>query len=238
MRIAVYGDSFAIAHPEYKELAWYNMIQEILPGCSVTSYGKGASSVYHSYKKFLETQHLYDKVIFLVTEPNRYTKGYVDVDNIEHHFQSLAGVEDFIRSNESTVDKNFLQNLRGWFMVNDDQFTEDMTELMIKEINNINPNTIIFPCFPNSMKQERMREHNDISMFNIFKMQCNKLNINCNIYTTHRDNEKLLFCHFTVELNRAIANVFARRITTGIWDWSEIYNITILNNLDYYIKRT
>lgn len=241
MKIAVYGDSFACVHPDFKSacaFAWFNLLQELLPESSITSYGKGASSVYYSYKKFLETHDQYDIIIFLVTEPNRYPKEYLDSNNNSHHFHSLAGIEHFMLTNKSMVDTRFLENLKGWFIMNDDEYALDMSELMLKDIENIRPNTIFFPCFTNSMIQERMDKCDNISMFKILHMQFDKLNAVINVYDTMRDNDERLSCHFTPEFNKAIANSFAKRISTGQWNWNDLNNITLTNDLNYYyVKR-
>lgn len=70
MRIGVFGDSFADENMREGK-SWISWLRENDDVTSVTSFGKGGSSLEFSYQNFLNNHNSYDRCIFLATEPNR-----------------------------------------------------------------------------------------------------------------------------------------------------------------------
>lgn len=75
MKVAVFGDSYAdekIHRRESGYKSWVELLREkYYP--DLTCYGEAGSSLYFSYKKFIENHNNYDKVIFIITTPGRVT---------------------------------------------------------------------------------------------------------------------------------------------------------------------
>ena len=72
MKIAIYGDSYGSMRPVNKtlnpKLAWFDLLQNY---GHVINYAVGGSSLYYSYKMFLEHNNKYDKNIILGSLPAR-----------------------------------------------------------------------------------------------------------------------------------------------------------------------
>jgi hypothetical protein len=66
MKIAIYGDSYGSMVPSNSTLnpkmPWFELLTHYY---DVTNYSKGGSSLYYSYKMFLENKHKHDKNIIL-----------------------------------------------------------------------------------------------------------------------------------------------------------------------------
>ena len=77
MKIAIFGDSFSdptwCKRTDYK--AWPELLGEKY---SIDNYSHSGSSMWWSYKKFLDNQSKYDKIIFTVTVPGRIHVEYND----------------------------------------------------------------------------------------------------------------------------------------------------------------
>jgi hypothetical protein len=79
MKIAVYGDSFAsyeLNTPNNgRGLCWVDLVKE---NHKVTNFGIPGSSIFHSYKLFLENFEFFDYNIFIITHPSRIYNSKLD----------------------------------------------------------------------------------------------------------------------------------------------------------------
>lgn len=245
MKIGVYGDSFAdtYSNKHSSHLAWYNQLPKLIPGSTVESFGLGATSLYFSYCKFLETYDQFDVVIFLVTENNRYTKKLYDIAGADRYFPNMLQVEYFLQSsNTKSKDKTTLEFLKGWFMMEDAEYNAAMAELMIEKMTGLHKNLIFFPCFWNSLSEQQSLKYGiqpNHTMCDFYFLQTRdllKVDQDLNYLI---ENPELISCHFTEEFNTAIANAFTKKILTNVWDWSEVLNIKTLKHdkSQYYTTR-
>lgn len=236
MRIGVYGDSFASIKGGNEKISWFNLLTEFIPNAKVTSYGIPGSSVFYSYRKFLETYEQYDTVIFLVTEPNRYTK-LLYMAGDYRYINTLHSLEQFIKNNKlSDSEKEELDYLKGWFIMSDETYNSAMTEFMLGDIESKKPNTIFFPCFPNSITIERQKKigsYKGPTMAEFHNIQSKLLNLD-NDVRVMKENTSTISCHFSKEFNLVIARAFTKKIKENVWNWDEIYATTLPHGADFY----
>lgn len=237
MRIGVYGDSFAETYPGSKHLAWFNQLPKFIPGAKVKSYGKGGSSVFYSYNLLLQTHLNFDYIIFLVTDPNRYTKPIViDGDPMFPH--SIAEVEYLLRNKPVTPSqRKLLESLKSYFIeIMDEDYNQQMAELMLMHIESINPNVLFFPCFPNSLSNSRLAKiglpHNNSTLGAIVSNQSVLLGIDD--IGNYQENINTISCHFTEEFNLGIAELFATKIKNDIWNWKAINHVKLEHDRKHY----
>lgn len=236
MKIGVYGDSFACSYRESLHFAWFNLLTNIIPNSSVLSYGKGATSVYYSYKIFLETYESFDQIIFLVTEPNRYTK-LVELDNTSEYFANINHIEAMKKKhNFPSTDDKILENLKGWFISADDEFNIDMTELMLQHMEKSHKNILFYPCFNNSLKPERLVKLGIKQNQSIIDILCRQGQLlTYPGYDCSYENQYKISCHFTEEFNMFLAELLSDKIMNNIWNYNKIDDVKLKHDLQYYL---
>ena len=244
MKIGIYGDSFADPGSGEYTHSWVNYLvklieQDTKQSIQVDNYARGGSSLYFSYKNLLETGKKYDLVIFLATEPHRYPNPVTIMDR-PIYITSIPHIENIENTQAGKLPKDTLElfrNLRGWFLVPNFEFNEDMSDLMMNEIEKLHHNIIIYPCFINSFKEERFKRYKLDSKIHpchsfwfrqaeLFEMD---IHTNC-------DEKLTLFGHLTPEFNKYFAKVLFSKYKTGNWDHSGFFDITIDKPKTYYYR--
>lgn len=245
MRIALYGDSFGTGLGKASSLptAWYNILAEKL-GAELDNYSAQGTSVYYSYDKFLKTYHKgYDMVIFLVTEPNRYTKEVNLTSSPEIRFiPSLVVVESILNNSDFTAilaatDIETLNHVRSWFIMSDEYFAATATGLMLADVENKFPNVIFYPCFPNSLTTEQLekdRINPKYTMYDISVRSRELLGLSNASFFREKDT---ISAHLSHEFNAFVANVMYNRICTGIWNWEGFDEIRPELDKYYYYEK-
>lgn len=144
MKIAIYGDSFAVdSSKNPRKLGW---VDHLSKKYNITNYAKQGSSLYYSYKEFLRTQAYYDKIIFLVTNFGRLYVPNAD----QPHIPGLYNAKKYLR--ESIYDKEKYQAAIDFFLhLQNDNYESDIHRLILKEITNLRPNELYVPCFGQSL---------------------------------------------------------------------------------------
>lgn len=235
MRIAIYGDSFAVSKLELSS-SWYSLLGKKL-NSQVDSYGENGSSVYYSYKKFMESHIHYDRVIFLVTEPSRYYSHVKLTNGDTLHVPGINEIEWMrTNSNLNSVDLDTLDDIEAWYRVTDESYTQDMTALMLDKIESIRE-VLFVPCFPTSFSATRVqKEGKTISLMELVFRQFELLNRSVEYDLITRENPEVISAHFGPEFNEFLANVVYNRMITGEWDFSEYKNVTLRHNTEYYYR--
>jgi len=256
MKLGVYGDSFGTSKNPAIKTAWYNLLGEML-GATVETHAVGGSSVYYSYKRFLATHERYDVIVFMVSDPIRYTRDISEdfpdlflktapLDNFRKMLpipnQGMVSVirEKLIKDGTMTkTQEKILDDLNGWFNSVDIEYNTDMVELMLSNIETIHSDVIFYPGFKFSMANDRMLKtgiDNRYNMLSLVDEQAHKLKIkNFNLLQySMKENEKTMSAHLGPEYNATLANLFYSKITVGKWDWSDFDNIVITNPTDFY----
>jgi hypothetical protein len=246
MNLGIYGDSYGEATIDKLD-AWPNILATKLKrdynDVKIKNYAKGGSSLYFSYKKFLKTKDLYDIIIFVVTEPNRYpTMGIpLDKSNQLSYFTShdhVVWAEDHFKNKITEQESIFLQNLKGWFKANNLEFNKDIHELILNDIESKHGNVILYPAFQSSFSEIRCKTQglNQLvnNMHSLYLRQGELLNIDCNTFTARE--KSTLSCHLTPEFNEFIANVFFNKIKTGKWNFDGFFDIKIEMPKTYFYE--
>lgn len=157
MKIAIYGDSFANSqeHNAPGDLidrgkSWVEHLSEIH---EVFNFSCSGSSLFYSYKLFLENNKNFDYNIFLITEPNRITLPYnpsLTTDNepgLTEHI-NLNIVNSFSRFSDNNNHNIIISALKSYYsLIHNMEATKIFHNLMVNDIKRLNQNTIVIPCF-------------------------------------------------------------------------------------------
>ena len=226
--IGLFGDSFTGYHIEDFKLFPIRKGHQyhwsvLLAGeysAKLTNYGRPGSSVYFSYKQFITHHSKHDFNIFLVTEPGRYIKKVELYNGNKIFIPSLSSIPitgaELYEPSEA--------HLKGWFLASDDEFNRDMSDIMLSKILEIAPKTLIIPCFPTSLSEEKQKEvfdGTDMNLCDIQTRQAKAYNIPMNkLLKDYEENDQIMAGHFVPEFNELIYRVVLKRIKTGVWDWA------------------
>lgn len=168
MKIAVFGDSFGDVSPNGmisgKSNSWVNHLalrygEEI----AVTNFCTSGSSLYNALKLFLNNQHNFDKVIFLVTSFGRIeiNNAFVNESKSEHFINKFTGYEHAVFTLENynenikeygnhanNFDAVVYQAVADYFLyVQNTKVDIFHHDLMVEKINSVRPDALIIQCF-------------------------------------------------------------------------------------------
>lgn len=242
MKIGLYGDSFGVTlYPEGHSFVWYNDLCNRL-GATLSNHCVGASSLYHSYKTFLNSDYQScDLIIFLVTDLLRYSKKLDTSIDLFDHWPGLVAIDyakEQFKDQLTTTDLEILRDLEGWFICSDDQMLLDTSQLMIDKINSLHENVLILPVFDTYPIENNtgVDSKGKYSFFNFVKRQYDLLGIKYSIPGRVMLTERLdtTAAHFGSEFNEFIADVMYKGITTNVWDWSGYTNVRMKHPKQYY----
>ena len=240
MNIGIYGDSFAHYNVNCLDFNWTVMLCKKFTNSNLNHYGKSSTSVYFSYKQFIDTYYKNDVNIFLVTNPARYTKP-VNVNNEEVFLSYINSVEHYKKENIknlSSLDIKILDDLLGWYISSDHEFLSTMSELMLNHLKLLDDKIILFPCFATAFTTEQYNKY-EIPEFHYMYNYVNRakelLNINepdlagIEVPTT-------IAQHLTPEFNQFVADFMYKKITSNVWDFSKFEDVKLEHPKEYYYK--
>lgn len=242
MKIGIFGDSFADPVNEKRKNdphAWYNIFAGnfSLP-TELELHGVSASSVFYSYKKFLDLYQNYDIIIFCVSTPDRYPKSLIMSSGQEHHFCGLGGVENIRRALGEKItneDKRTLEHLTGYFIMNVYEYNTIAADLMLNNMSSLHSNVIFYPCFSDSFSKERQEKENipqKCQLFEMYRKQLQLLDID---ETEEKFERDTIIAHLVQEYNLFFANVLYKKVTSGKWDFTGYDDIkSISKPKEYY----
>lgn len=242
MKIGIYGDSYAGNGDVTLSSNWINSFIKLVEEDSkekitLYHYALGGSSLYYSYKKFLETKNKCDLVIFLATEPHRYIDR-IKISGSYFAFVCKSHVEDFKKTFTDLDDetKKKLDAIIGWFDASVDEHMVEMSDLMIQKIETSHNNIIIYPCFPHSFKLERFNKYEMDPLVhpchNFWYKQLEIFNIDPKDFTAKE--KQTLFGHLVPEFNKYFAELLFTKYKTGKFKFSSYDNIKIDKSKEYY----
>lgn len=238
MKIALYGDSFGTSHISTNPNSWYRILARRLDA-KLTNYAYGGTSVYWTYNTFLQNYHKYDLNLVLITEPTRYTKKS-ELPNVQF-IPNLSNLE-WAKANLSDMtieQEEFARDLEGWYKVADEEFMQDMAELMIQSMKDKFLNTIVFPCFKTSFTQYRydsMNMKNNICLYSLYEYQIKSLNIKDSRFAAMQEVRENMCAHLGPELNEFLANVMYEGLVNTKWSFEGLENVKIQNPITFYYE--
>jgi len=236
LTLGIFGDSYSdpIRHGhdnfrELDELGWPNLLKQKY---DVGLYGQVGSSIFYSYQKFLENHSNYDKVVFVVTDPLRWIKGYNLLGNIMH-FSNYWTANHYLKSNKkqlSLEQVDLLEAIKGYYLhMADYPSCQVLANLMLNHAKQIRPDVILIPIARGLLNINTTGFQDYINLFyNLLGVTC----INYDIHYEHR-----LICHLSKEMNKLIAEHVEQALETGIWDpVLPKYVNHEFTNIDYYFR--
>jgi len=157
MKIAIYGDSFGNhclenfpGDSRYRGLGWPEILNN-QKDYEVTNFSCSGSSLFYSYKLFLENNKNFDYNIFLVTEPNRITlpeESIIPGTSMTPHINlSLVDSLSRFEYNQTLVSAITLY----YGLIHNFEAIELFHKLMVENITQVNQNTLVIPCFHTSI---------------------------------------------------------------------------------------
>ena len=108
LKVGIFGDSYADpishGHDNFKDmdkLGWPNLLKS---NYEVGLHGKTGSSIFYSYQQFLKYHEQYDKIVFVVTNPERWVNS-VSVGGQQKHVSTYIVAEHFLKDTHAVHDQ-------------------------------------------------------------------------------------------------------------------------------------
>jgi hypothetical protein len=222
--IGVYGDSFADPGPDWiyidpntsKEERTHNFnswSMKFTSDYNVTNYGSGGTSISYSYLHFLKTQHYHDIIIFVRSNPHRYT--YFKKTNMHIHAFAELPFEEKIKN----LNYNFsvlFGNLSTSLMTSENKRKQELPRYDRKLLETIfdfqthypENDYIAFEAITDSIKLRRpdtyfidaFSVHGEPCLFNITKADYDSVG-------SKEECTKTRFCHMSIKQNDELYHI-------------------------------
>lgn len=200
-RVLILGDSYArnkslnpINGPAWTELLRINRKYQ------VTNLAEGGSCMWFSFRNFLNYHEKHDKIIFVVTNPLRlYFPIYEDIVPPHHNPGTLDLLLDIKKTTTNSSQIENIDAVLSYFKhIVDMEEISIYQKLMIKEIRQLRPDTILIPAFPNSIFDYQSDCLMDVSDREVQGLGISMYN---NIFETYDEQRN---CHLIDENNHIL----------------------------------
>jgi hypothetical protein len=204
--LAIFGDSYADPRTgELGELSWVDLIDR-KNLFNTKNFSHTGSSLWYSYKLFLNHHQEFDKIIFLVTAPNRITLPIDSNLKVWNHL-NYQQAKVYVDMTESIQQKHYKLIVDYYEHIHDSHKDDSMHRLMIDSIMKIRPDAIVYPCFDFDYIKE-------FPLYNITKFEDQYIGITdskrIELYKNGiRDSRS---CHMTEANNGVVADMFLSRL--------------------------
>jgi hypothetical protein len=215
MKIAIYGDSFGCINTKWDHSmanlgpgpSWIEMLEETN---EITNYSISGTAFMFSYERFLKHHKEHDLNIFIVTNPQRiYIKALDGVKMFGSEWAELEHnrIKKMPWYGRRDVHLEILKSVKTYLELwADFEMIEHTQHILVSNMWNIAPNTLIVPGFSNSIEQASCGLH-DLAMhelkladeegfykFDFNYMQCKRQ------------------CHFSKENNQVVYEIIKQSI--------------------------
>jgi hypothetical protein len=201
-KLAIFGDSYARKDAtDIQEKSWHDFIDTY----DVTNFGEPGSDLWFSYNLFLNNHSKFDKIIFLVTSPHRVKLSNPGVIIYPNQNYTSASIKL-----ESATGKEYNQykTLVDYYnLIHNKDKEEHLHCLMIKNIQLLRNDAIVYPCFNSSWSE-------DIGLYDITKFEDSYLGLT--------DEKRKEFyrkglrdsraCHMIEANNKIVSNLFLEKL--------------------------
>jgi hypothetical protein len=216
--LGIFGDSFAGVNdrPETAHFAWPTLLKNML-STDVEVHAEGGSSLYWAYQQFIKHQSKYDKIIFVITSPGRYTKKvWLPHNNREFHINGELAADLWLdpKNNLPAADTEILNEMKVYYKYMDYEWDKLSCELLVDRISKIRPDAILVPGFRHWTSYGQLKNHNP-SLLQILHIQLAKLRLS--LESNYVSAENNIACHFTPETNLLIAEMMKASLEKGQW---------------------
>jgi hypothetical protein len=248
IKLGIYGDSYADSR--VSDTAWPNLLKHY-PGYSqVDCYAESGSSVYFSYKQFLNTHTNYDRIVFIFTGPYRWhhwviNPGFQELANDHRiHIPNPDQIERYegIYADQMTgYFSQYLQALKDYyFVLNNNEICTDLAEAMLFHVQTLRPDAIIIPitaplyCVQSTAHLTPMADYNKLILRSLFDEEIDWDSFN--FFKKYKEL-KTVSCHFTPEVNVLVAQHIDHAIQTSQWAPNIPDKLSHDYPLDYYYSK-
>jgi hypothetical protein len=240
LKVGIFGDSYADpirhGHDNFRELddiGWPNLLRNKY---EVGLHALAGSSIYYSYQEFLKHHEKYDKIVFVVTDPIRWIKGYKLSKNEDRiiHLSSYAVVENWLQLNPDMrlEDRCIVEALKGYYLfLVDDPSCQVIANLMLNHMRQLRPDIILIPIARNLLNMSTVG----------FDSYLDLLHIEMGVGTSfdygkflQKNYEYRLACHLSKEMNIVVENDVMNALETGKWNPNDPKSIRHVHKADYY----
>jgi len=211
MKIAIYGDSFACINTKWDSgkmdkahlgISWVEILENA--GHEITNFAESGSAFMFSYENLLKEHRNHDLNIFVVTDPQRtYIKALDGIKLFgftwaESEYERVKKLPFYPRK---VVHLEILKSARAYLEHWADwEMMTHVQQVLVTNLWNIAPNTIVIPAFSDSIEQT------NTNLFDTAKYELELVN--------SKEFEKFDFgyldcqrkCHFSNENNIVLGN--------------------------------
>ncbi len=232
--LGIFGDSFAGVNdnPATAHFAWPTLLKNML-STDVEVHAEGGSAVYWAYQQFIKHHSKYDKIIFVITSPGRYTKKvWLPHNNRTFHINGELAVDLWLdpKNNLPAADTEILNEIKIYYKLMDYEWDKLSCELLINRISKIRPDVIFVPGFQHWTSIPQLKTGN-ICLLEILHLQLNKLRFSLDNYVSVENN---IACHFTPEINFSVAEMMKDSLEKGEWAGYSPNNVQHEHPVSYY----
>lgn len=233
--LGIYGDSFADDRSYYDtemmHHAWSYKLGQIHD--SYKNYARNSSSLFFSYELFLQTHHLWDRVVFVATVPGRWPGQLPWLEGNNPFVHSFDRADGLLKSLASSLDDDkraTLEALMSWFLyVRHNDFEKTVHDLMREKIKQIRPDALLIDIM--TRRELANAQHLEPVVMNDFRVITARTLAPHLIkpgersrYSINRINEAgwlersgSQVCHMPPEINDLVFNAVRTALDTGIW---------------------
>ena len=252
MKIAIFGDSFANYKlgPEYGQQlpstskCWFDVVNE---KHEIINFGLTGSCFQYSYELFLENHTKFDYVIFFVTTPTRkYLKILDPIVPNQHMLGGNSKIEE-VKQICNALDipnkEKYIRILDSFSVYynewRDEKYENIIHETLVKSISTIKPNSLIVPCFLDSIPFLNFPE----ALLTISLAEVLPLFLKNNIDPTNDiilDYQCLRYCHLSEKNNIILGNMILSAIensTTYLKLNIKDFDMKLDKPLEYYYRK-
>jgi hypothetical protein len=203
MKIGIFGDSYSSTYGYEQRVklypSWSFMLSE---NYDVRNFSKNGSSLYYMKLLFDKHQQDFDKIIFCITAPGRLEfkvdtlKNNSKYDPWYQHIPTIHIIQSRLTIPELTeLDKKRYKILYEYLLeIQDIERERYYHAMLVKDIVNQRPDTILIPAFPTSLTDQTD------CLESITKFEDKILNKKTGFYRDSRP------CHMSLENNKIIFN--------------------------------
>ena len=220
MKIAIYGDSFGCINTKWDDnksdnpdlgLSWVEILEH--QGHEIDNFSKSGSAFMFSYENFLREHKNYNLNIFVVTSPQRlYIKALDGMCMFgwtwaENEYQRVSQLPPYPRKNTHLeILKSVSVYLREWA---DWEMTKHVQHIIVNNLWNMAPNTIVIPAFNDSIEQ---------TTDNLVDISTQELKlVDEHIYNNFNFSWQICHrkCHLSKENNKLVADLIVDAINNN-----------------------
>ena len=249
--LGIFGDSFASpfhghdADIGLEKEAWIYKLNR-----DVNVYAQGGSSVYYSYRKFLDNHEKHDTNIFVITNLTRIPFEITEFTEYNHWMLTCgnaARAKDHINLKHMTdsTKLKICQAIADWYDHLMPHFPfYDFGHLMYNEIKRLRPDTLFIPvhymddgksCYNIQIPGVSMTDYMSLTVNSLLPEYVGDRNSWSKI--ANHFPEKRTICHYSIEVNDLVASDVIKALDTGVWRTEPLPDsIRHSQPFDYYFE--